>query len=198
MTHRACYAGPKLAAVPAPPKPEAPPRPPTVVSSFSDTTIHTLMPAGLVTQNTVDSYGGSCKTLKQNNHEFVKFLSGWHLAAADDPIPSPPPTVFGRKRSRRHLLVEFKKDYKEYLQPPSPPPASPPPPPPPPPARRFVAGCKDVKAGPLVLHEHTIMLNSMSGLVLKLWYRFPFDQSELSISKIPRTDSPQVPPSRDP
>ena len=111
-----------------------------------------------MTQNTVDSVGGSCKSLKQNNHEFVKFLSGWHLAAADEPIPSPPPTAFGRKRSRarRHLLVEFKADYKEYLQPPSPPPL-PPPPPPPPVGRLFVAGCKDVKAGPPVHFEQTVV-----------------------------------------
>ena len=101
-----------MTAVPAPPKPEAPPRPPSVTSSFSGTTINTLLPAGLVTENTLNSYGGSCKTLKQKNHEFVKFLSGWHLAAADEPIPSPPPTAFRRLRSRRHLVAEFKADYK--------------------------------------------------------------------------------------
>ena len=31
-------------------------------------------------------------------------------------------------------------------------------------------------------------LNSVSGLVSKMWYRIPFDQSDLSISKIPPTD----------
>ncbi len=41
-------------------------------------------------------------------------------------------------------------------------------------------------------------LNSVSGLVSKIWYRIPFDQSELSISKIPLTDSPRVRPGRDP
>jgi len=141
-------AGDSRVTVPAPPKPTVPPRPPTVVSSFSDTAINTLLPAGVVTKNTVESYGGSCAPLKQTNNEFVKFLSGWHLAAADEPIPSPPPTGFQRKRSRRHLQEEFKADDKENLQPPSPP-RSPPPSPPPPvdPGRRFVAGCKDVKAG---------------------------------------------------
>ena len=41
-------------------------------------------------------------------------------------------------------------------------------------------------------------LNSVSGLVSKLWYRCPLDQSELSISKIPPTDSPTVRPGRYP
>ena len=41
-------------------------------------------------------------------------------------------------------------------------------------------------------------LNSVSGLVSKVWYRIPFDQSELSISKIPPTDSPTVRPGRHP
>ena len=35
-------------------------------------------------------------------------------------------------------------------------------------------------------------LNSVSGLVSKMWYRIPFDQSELSISRIPPTGSPTV------
>jgi len=41
-------------------------------------------------------------------------------------------------------------------------------------------------------------LNSVSGLVSKVWYRIPFDQSELSISKISPTDSPKVRPGYDP
>ena len=41
-------------------------------------------------------------------------------------------------------------------------------------------------------------LNSVSGLVSKVWYRIPFDQSELSISKIPPTDSPTVRPGSHP
>jgi len=39
-------------------------------------------------------------------------------------------------------------------------------------------------------------LNSMSGLVSKLWYRIPFNQSELTNSKIPPTDSTTVRPGR--
>jgi len=41
-------------------------------------------------------------------------------------------------------------------------------------------------------------LNSVSGLVSKLWYRSPFNQSELPVSKIPPTDSPKVRPGREP
>ena len=41
-------------------------------------------------------------------------------------------------------------------------------------------------------------LNSVSGLVSKVWCRIPFNQSELSISKIPPTGSPTVRPRRDP
>ena len=41
-------------------------------------------------------------------------------------------------------------------------------------------------------------LNSVSGLVSKMWYRIPFNQSELSISKFPPSDSPTVRPDRDP
>ena len=44
----------------------------------------------------------------------------------------------------------------------------------------------------------SLLLNSVSGLVSKVWYRIPFDQSELSISKIPPTDSPTVRPGRHP
>jgi len=32
------------------------------------------------------------------------------------------------------------------------------------------------------------LLHSVSGLVSKIWYRIPFDQSELSVSEIPPTD----------
>jgi len=143
-----------VAAVPAPPKPTEPPRPPTVVSSISDADINTLLPAGLVKQNTVDSYGGSCKTLEQSNHEFVKFLSGWHLAAAAEHIPGPPTTDLEHRRSRRHrhLLTELNATVATPAPAPAPAPTKPPPPaakppPPPPPetGRRFVAGCKDIK-----------------------------------------------------
>ena len=41
-------------------------------------------------------------------------------------------------------------------------------------------------------------LNSVSGLVSNIWYRIPFDQSELSVSKIRPTDSPNVRPGYDP
>ena len=41
---------------------------------------------------------------------------------------------------------------------------------------------------PLAYLEHTHSLNSVSGLVPKVWFRIPFDQSELSISVIPPTD----------
>jgi hypothetical protein len=51
-------------------------------------------------------------------------------------------------------------------------------------------------AGP---HLSTIYtLNSVSGLVSKAWYRFPFGQSELSSSKLSPTDSPKVRPGRYP
>ena len=43
-----------------------------------------------------------------------------------------------------------------------------------------------------------LKLNSVSGLVLKIWYLIPFDQSELCISSIPPTDPPPVRPGRDP
>ena len=39
-----------------------------------------------------------------------------------------------------------------------------------------------------------LVLNSVSGLVSKIWYRIPFDQSALSISNIPATDSSKVLP----
>ena len=41
-------------------------------------------------------------------------------------------------------------------------------------------------------------LNSVSDMVSKVWYRSPFIQSELSISKIPPTDSSEVRPGRHP
>jgi len=45
--------------------------------------------------------------------------------------------------------------------------------------------------------EHSFLkLNSVSDLVSNLWYRIPFDQSELSISRIPPTRSPTVRPVR--
>jgi hypothetical protein len=43
-------------------------------------------------------------------------------------------------------------------------------------------------------HRHCTPRHS---LVSKLWYRIPFDQSELSISKLPPTGSPTVRPLRD-
>jgi hypothetical protein len=48
------------------------------------------------------------------------------------------------------------------------------------------------------LYLFLFSLNSVSGLVSNMWYRIPYDQSELSISKIPPTDSPTVRPRRDP
>ena len=41
-------------------------------------------------------------------------------------------------------------------------------------------------------------LTSVSGLVSKVWYRIPFDQSKLYVSEIPPTDSPKVRPGYDP
>ena len=43
------------------------------------------------------------------------------------------------------------------------------------------------RAGALV---PVFSLNSASGLVSKIWYRIPFDQSDLSVSRIPLTDLP--------
>jgi hypothetical protein len=43
----------------------------------------------------------------------------------------------------------------------------------------------------------TCGLNLVSDLVSTEWYRIPFDQSELSISRIQPTDSPTVRPGRD-
>jgi len=40
-------------------------------------------------------------------------------------------------------------------------------------------------------------LNSVSGLVSEVWYRIPLDKLELSILKIPSTDSPTVRPGSD-
>jgi len=42
------------------------------------------------------------------------------------------------------------------------------------------------------------LLHSMSGLVSNICCRIPFDQSELSVSNIPPTNSPTVRPGRDP
>jgi hypothetical protein len=39
-----------------------------------------------------------------------------------------------------------------------------------------------------------IALKSVSDLVPKVWYRIPFDQSELSLSNVPPADSPDVRP----
>jgi hypothetical protein len=47
-------------------------------------------------------------------------------------------------------------------------------------------------------HATGCPLNSVSGLVSNIWYRIPFDQSELSIARIPLSDSPTVRPGRDP
>jgi len=44
-------------------------------------------------------------------------------------------------------------------------------------------------------HSHTA--NSVSGLVSKIRYRIPFDQSDPSISNIPPTDSPKIRPGYD-
>jgi len=54
---------------------------------------------------------------------------------------------------------------------------------------------KDVARSIIALKE---MLISVSGLVSNVWYRIPFDQSQLSVSKIPPTDSPKVRPGYDP
>jgi len=50
---------------------------------------------------------------------------------------------------------------------------------------------------PLV-HFPADTVSTVSGLVSLLWYRSPFDQSELSISKLLPTDLPKVRPGRDP
>ena len=41
-------------------------------------------------------------------------------------------------------------------------------------------------------------LSSVSGLVSNIWCRIPLDRTELSISKLPPTHSPEVRPGRDP
>jgi hypothetical protein len=46
--------------------------------------------------------------------------------------------------------------------------------------------------------QKELALNSVSDLVSKVWYRIPFDQSELPISEIPPTDWPKVRPGRHP
>jgi len=53
---------------------------------------------------------------------------------------------------------------------------------------RHIIGSTGARAKALCL------LNSVSVLVSKMWYRIPFNQSELSISEIPPTDSPKVRP----
>jgi len=54
------------------------------------------------------------------------------------------------------------------------------------------------EAGAYTRPHVLLSLNSVSGLVSMLWYRIPFDQAELSISRIPPTDSPTVRPGHDP
>ena len=53
-----------------------------------------------------------------------------------------------------------------------------------------------VHAAPASHHGLTLRslssFDSVSGLVSKTWYRIPFNQSELSTSKFPRTDWPEV------
>ena len=49
-----------------------------------------------------------------------------------------------------------------------------------------------------ILTPSFVALNSVSGVVSRIWCRVPFDQSEPYISRIPPTDSPTVRPGRDP
>ena len=58
--------------------------------------------------------------------------------------------------------------------------------------------CSPRHRHPTHVEPSCIGLNSVSGLVSKVWYRIPFNQSELSIWKIPPTGSPTVRPRRDP
>jgi len=56
------------------------------------------------------------------------------------------------------------------------------------------------KIASLTAGPHTpslFSLNSVSGLVLKDWWRISFDQSDVSISRIPLTDSPKDRPGYD-
>jgi len=67
-------------------------------------------------------------------------------------------------------------------------------------ALAIVAGAASAQGLPestLKVKSGGLHLNSVSGLVSKIWYRIPFDQSELSISRIPPTGSPTVGPGRD-
>jgi hypothetical protein len=50
----------------------------------------------------------------------------------------------------------------------------------------------------ITAYKDVFPLNSVSGLVTKIWCRIPCDQSELSITRIPPTASPKVRPGRDP
>ena len=50
----------------------------------------------------------------------------------------------------------------------------------------------------LTLNPSFLELSSVSGLVSNVWYRILLDQSELSISKIPPTDSLKVRTGYDP
>jgi hypothetical protein len=59
---------------------------------------------------------------------------------------------------------------------------------------RAEVGTKHTARNVIVTHLSPRFLNSVSGPVSKVWYRIPFDQSELSISKISPTDSPTVRP----
>ena len=45
-----------------------------------------------------------------------------------------------------------------------------------------------------VFYRDERLLNSVSGPASKIWYRIPFNESELSISEIPPTVSPTVRP----
>ena len=55
-----------------------------------------------------------------------------------------------------------------------------------------------LSAGPYAPALFRLALNSVSGLISKMWYRIPFDQSEQSKAKIPPTASPETRPGRDP
>jgi hypothetical protein len=60
------------------------------------------------------------------------------------------------------------------------------------------APCNNRSKPPFNTFANPRVLNSVSGLVSITWYRILFDQSELSISEIPPTDSPKVRPGRHP
>jgi len=63
--------------------------------------------------------------------------------------------------------------------------------------RTCVAAHREGHITLLMCSGKEFFLNSVSGLVSMIWYRIPFDQSELSISKIPPTGSLTVRPRRD-